>query len=408
MIVDLHNHYAVHVMSNPDGLYTIDRVTRARERPGADRLKAIVLNIASRLANYRSWYSGPRVTIEGLAKGDVRVILAVVLDPFDEANLGDPYASPPEPHYPKDICDQLTRVMEEVDRRHEGQARFVKNPAELDAALEAGEVAMIPAVEGGFHLGADPRQVRDTVAELAGRGVAYVTLAHLLPRRVATNANAFPFISDRLYNRLLARDARAGLTDLGRAAVEAMLAHRVLIDLSHMNQASLDETLDFLDELDPGRSVPVIASHTVCREPNGKLEYNFTDSTIRRLAARGGVMGLIMGDHLATDGLRKPRRRQRATKDRSDSIDVLLAHVEHMHAVTGSHDHTGIGTDLDGFIKPTLAGIEQIEDVAHFVAAIRDRHGAETADAIASGNALRVLRAYWGASSSQIRPVHRR
>jgi microsomal dipeptidase-like Zn-dependent dipeptidase len=398
VIVDLHNHYAVQVMSNPDGLYTIDRVTRARERPGADRLKAIVLGIASRLSNYRSWYSGPRVTMEGLAKGDVRVLLAVVLDPFDEANLGDPYASPPEPHYPKDIRDQLTRVMDEVERRHKGEARFVKSPAELDAALAAGEVALIPAIEGGFHLGADPKQVRETVAELAGRGVGYVTLAHLLPRRVATNAHAFPFVSDRLYNWLLARDADEGLTELGRAAVEAMLAHRVLIDLSHMNRAALDETFELLDELDPGRRVPVIASHTVCREPNGKLEYNFTDSTIRQIAERGGVMGLIMGDRLASDGLRKPRRRRRATKDREDSIDVLMAHVEHMHEVTGSHDHTGIGTDLDGFIKPTLAGIEQIEDVAHFAAALRERYGEQVAEAVCSGNALRVLRGYWGAS----------
>ena len=51
-------------------------------------------------------------------------------------------------------------------------------------------------VEGGFHLGATPQQVDANVTALAGRGVAYVTLAHLFWRRVAANAPAIPFIPD--------------------------------------------------------------------------------------------------------------------------------------------------------------------------------------------------------------------
>lgn len=400
MIADLHNHYAMHVVSDPDGLRMIDRLTRARRRPTlGDRVRAVVLGIASRLANYRGWRTGPRVTMDGLHKGDVRVILAALLNPFDEANLGDPYGAPPERSYPETILRQLAHVMGEIEDEHRGRARFVKSPAELDAALAAGEVALVPAVEGGFHLGADAAQVEDTVREMAGVGVAYVTLAHLIPRRVATNSNAFPFLSDRMYRRLFGRHQEEGLTPLGHAAVRSMVKHRILIDLSHMNQASLDETFQALDELDPDKTVPVIASHTVCREPDGKLDYNFTDDTIRRIGERNGVIGLIVGDHLATDGLRKPRRRKRATRSLEDSLDVLMAHVEHIRSVTGSHDHTGIGSDLDGFIKPTLEGIERVEDLAHIETAVEKRYDRQVADAVASGNALRVLRGYWGAAN---------
>ena len=76
------------------------------------------------------------------------------------------------------------------------------------------------------------------VADLAGRGVVYVTLAHLFWRRVATNANALPFLPDPIY-RLLFCQPDVGLTPLGEAAVDAMYRNRMLIDLSHMNQVAL-------------------------------------------------------------------------------------------------------------------------------------------------------------------------
>ena len=37
-----------------------------------------------------------------------------------------------------------------------------------------------------------------------------------------------------------------------------------------------------------------------------------------------------------------------------------------IHDAVGSHEHTAIGTDLDGFVKPTLAGLDRAEDLAEF------------------------------------------
>ena len=51
-------------------------------------------------------------------------------------------------------------------------------------------MAFLHCVEGGFHLGDSPEAVRSNVAELAGEGVAYVTLAHLFWRQIATNTPA--------------------------------------------------------------------------------------------------------------------------------------------------------------------------------------------------------------------------
>ena len=61
------------------------------------------------------------------------------------------------------------------------------------------------------------------VERLADSGVAYVTLAHLFWRQVATNAPAIPFLPDWLYRRVFPQPDR-GLTELGTAAVRAWFA----------------------------------------------------------------------------------------------------------------------------------------------------------------------------------------
>ena len=50
----------------------------------------------------------------------------------------------------------------------------------------------------------------------------------------------------------------------------------------------------------------------------------------------------------------------------------------------------GIGSDLDGFIKPTMSEVESAEDLAKLEQALRVAYPAD-ADAILSGNALRVV-----------------
>jgi microsomal dipeptidase-like Zn-dependent dipeptidase len=51
-----------------------------------------------------------------------------------------------------------------------------------------------------------------------------------------------------------------------------------------------------------------------------------------------------------------------------------------------------LGTDIDGFIKPTLAGFEQAEDLAKLETWVRSA-GQNDPEAILHGNAERVIRA---------------
>jgi microsomal dipeptidase-like Zn-dependent dipeptidase len=387
MIADVHAHYPMHLIPADKGS-AIDAITTGRGRRRIrDVVRAWLVGLASRFGNYRSFESGPRVTVDSMTAGGVGVAWSVLYAFFDEVDIDKPYASPGAPGYVDDVLNQMDTVEENIATKHADAAVVVHSPAELEAAIAANTLALVHVLEGGFHLGATPAEVDDAVTKLAARGLAYVTLAHLFFRQVATNANALPFLPDWLYNRLFPQP-REGLTELGHAAVGAMVREHVLIDASHMSNRSVAELVAQLDQIDPGRTVPLFSSHAGYRF--GKQEYMYTEDTVRAVAARGGMIGLIFAQHQLLDGL-KPGK----TKTFEQSFEAICKHIDRIAEITGGYENVGIGTDFDGFIKPTLGGLESSADLAKLEAALRDKYGDETANAITSGNALRLLRTYW-------------
>ncbi|MGI9557217.1 MAG: dipeptidase [Solirubrobacterales bacterium] len=394
MIVDLHSHYPIHLIPGEEA-DTVRAMSRSRgaSRFG-DRVRAFIVRLASRFANYPSFDSGPRVTMEKLRAGDVGVALSVLYSPFDEIDLDEGYPSAPDDDYFPRLLRRLGDVEADIHDNHDDVATIAHNPAEIDQAVEAGKTALVHCVEGGFHLGEDEEAVARNTAELSRRGVAYITVAHLIWREVATNANAIPFLPQWLYDRLFPQPD-VGLAPLGRALVEAMVENGLLVDLSHMSRRALEDTLALLDELDHAGRVPVIASHSAFRF--GEQAYNLDEPTIVRIARRGGVIGLILAEHQIADGLETGRRRKgRATHSLAASIELLCRHIDRIREITGSYDHVAVSSDLDGFIKPTLAGLQDAEQLGSLEPAFAERHGAEAGEAITSANALRVLRAGWG------------
>ncbi len=387
LVADLHVHYPMHVLAG-DREAALERMVRIRARSGAgNKLQGAILWVASRLLNYRSWEAGPRVTLEFLAQGGVRVALSVLYQPFDEMDLDEPYGALPETAYFARLVEQLETIEAEVEGSPD--AIVVHRAADLDGALAAEQVALVHCVEGGFHLGATPEQVDAGVVALAERGVAYITLAHLFWRRVAANAPALPFLPDALYKLLFPQKDGLALSELGEAAVRAMYRERVLIDVSHMRGDALERTFALLDELDRESGAapadhPVISSHAGFRF--GKQVYNHDEETVRRIADRGGVIGLIFAQHQLNDGVRKK------TQTLEESLDVIGRHIDRIRAVTGSHEHVAIGSDFDGFIKPTLGGFERSSDMERLSSALIARYGVADAERILAGNVLRVLR----------------
>jgi membrane dipeptidase len=395
-VVDLHCHYPMHLLAHARAPRDVIKgMSRVRGRPRwLDRLRAAVLLLAARVLNFRNWRGDWRVSLEGLESGGVQVLCSVLYDPFAEIDLDECYGAPPEPGYYRRLVEQIETVERDLRTRDPDRAHHVLvcTKRDLDEAIGSRRVGFVHAIEGGFHLGAEPSEIDEHVGELAARGVRYVTLAHLFWREVATNAPAIPLLPDRLYDVVFRQPKGVGLTDLGVAALEAMYQHRVLVDLSHMREAAIHEALDRLEALDRehGRDptdFPVIASHSAFRlKEHGGQAYNLTPETVKRIDARSGVVGIIFAQHQLNEGTRRRR-----TRTIEQSIDVIERHVRAIEE-HGSIECVAIGTDLDGFIKPTIGGVDDAFELAPFRDKMRERFGAD-AEKILTTNALRVLRA---------------
>jgi microsomal dipeptidase-like Zn-dependent dipeptidase len=377
------------------------RLLRSRRRAW---FRAFLIGLASLFINYRSIFSGPRVRMSYMRKGEVGVTLSVLYSFFDEVDLDHGVA--PERDYIETLIEQMEVVEAHVAEHHSREAEVTSNPDRLADARRAGKIAVVHCVEGGFHLGGDAEQVRRAVARLAERGVAYITLAHLIWRGVATDAPALPFMSDAAYREWFPQPEE-GLSPLGEAAVRAMHDQGVLIDLSHMSERSLEDTFALLDELDPDQSTPVFSTHAGYRF--GTQEYMLAAPTIERIKERDGVVGLIFAQHQLNDGLvEEPQAPSAPTQPRlpkprsfEDSVALLRTHIDRIREITGSHRHTAIGSDLDGFIKPTLPDLEDMRDMARLQGALRGAYGEGDAELICSGNAMRLLTEHWGGAQGR-------
>ncbi len=116
-----------------------------------------------------------------------------------------------------------------------------------------------------------------------------------------------------------------GISDYGIAIIQAMNEVGMLIDVSHSGDRT---TLDAI-ELSPR---PIAITHSNCRALNNHPRLK-TDEAIRKLAAKGGVMGIT--------GVRN------FVKDREPTtVEDVVDHVDHVVKLVGI-EHIGIGTDSD-------------------------------------------------------------
>ena len=138
--------------------------------------------------------------------------------------------------------DRALAMIAEVDRQVNALdgAEIARSAADVRRIARAGNKAVLIGLEGGHALQAD----RDVLRLLWANGVRYVTLTH-------TNTNAWAGAST---------DAPrwGGLNETGRDLVREMNRLGMLVDLSHVSDAT------FADALAVSEAPPIL-SHSSCR-----------------------------------------------------------------------------------------------------------------------------------------------
>ncbi|GAB6875691.1 dipeptidase [Thermaerobacter litoralis] len=286
----------------------------------------------------------------------------VDLPRLEEAGVGvQVFAHYIEPVYKPHAA--LIRFMELYDvflrevAQNAGRIAVVTTVEELDRTLEAGRVAAIIGIEGGEAL-----QGRLGILRLLHRlGVRLIGLTWNERNDLADGAG----------------DARSGggLSQLGEQVVREMNRLGMVVDVSHLSDASFYDVLAV-------SSQPVVASHSNCRAlcPHPR---NLTDDQIRALAARGGVMGMnFFARFLRADG--------------PATVDDVVRHIEHIAALVGPQ-HIGLGSDFDG-IGETPQGLEDVTRLPRLIEALLRRNWKdEHLRWILGENFLRVFRQVWSA-----------
>lgn len=315
-----------------------------------------------------------------------------------------------EEYYPARLETQQTMRLLELAKQQVGSnhatIEFAFNAKDIERINKIGKIAAVLDLEGGFNLDGD----LDVLRKLYALGLRSAQLpAHNWANEFADSCCSKP----RWH----------GLNERGRAVVKEMNRLGMLINVSHASDETMEQTIDLSSD-------PVVATHHGLRSVNN-IPRNIPNHLLKKLAAKGGVMGFQIGNEFHNVKLFEWRTRQRGRTfwDTSDigkqeasmtieQIDRLAAPkfpmvgtnapealkmtpaewvdiVDRAIQLVGE-DHVALGSDFDG--GPTLPrGMRDIRDLPMVTEAmLRRGYSEERIRKFLGGNLLRVFRQVTG------------
>ncbi|CDM89357.1 dipeptidase [Xenorhabdus bovienii] len=210
------------------------------------------------------------------------------------------------------------RALYQAARLHEAAARsngklvVIKSRADLKAFLERRRsdpkiVGALLASEGAQVLEGDPANV-DVLFEAGYRMMAPT---HFFDTELGGSAHGIE---------------KGGLTAAGADMVRRMEARSMIIDLAHASTKTIDDILAIATR-------PVVVSHTGVKGTCDNIR-NLSDDQLRRIAAKGGLIGIGFWD-----------------KAVCDPTPTGIAKAQIYAANIAGDDHVALGSDFDGAVE---------------------------------------------------------
>ena len=286
-------------------------------------------------------------------------------------------------------------ALEQIDlvhrlcRKYPQALAMALTAADIERNFRAGKISCLIGIEGGHAI----ENSLGALRMFYQLGVRYMTLTHWETIDWADAAT-----DSAKHN---------GLTPFGEDVVREMNRIGMLVDLSHVSDATM------VDAIRVSRA-PVFFSHSSARALCNHVR-NVPDSILKMVKANGGVVMVNFNPGFVSEAVRvnedSMAARSRAlraagvdTATIADSVDVWTArgpkatlqqaadHIEHIRDVAGI-DHVGLGSDFDG-ITEVPVGLENVSKFPDLITELLKRGWSEEdVRKVAGLNALRVLRA---------------
>ena len=302
---------------------------------------------------------------------------------------------------------QLIDGVYEQLRKHPKEMRLGLTPEDIVKAHSDGVFCALMGLEGGHSIEADLGLLR-----LYHRlGIRYMTLTW-------ANSNEWADSSGDLDDANVPH--HGGLTAFGRDVIREMNRLGMMIDVSHVSDAT------FWDVLQTTHA-PIFASHSCARALTNSPR-NLTDEQLRAIATNNGAVMVNFYPSFIDERFRVAWNATSAERDALFNeaaapfrelrqpvpyalrmnidrdfyarcfteaialppLDSLIDHFDHVAQVAGI-DHVGIGSDFDGFsMLPT--GISSAAGLPKITAALMQRgYTSEQMKKLLGGNLLRVF-----------------
>jgi membrane dipeptidase len=282
-------------------------------------------------------------------------------------------------------------VVKRLVARYPHDLALATTAAEVERIHKTGRIASLIGAEGGHQIGNSLAALRTYRAA----GVGYMTLTWNNNNDWADSGTDDP--------------KHGGLTSFGKAVVAEMNRIGMIVDLSHVSEATMNAALD-------ATKAPVIFSHSNARALSDHPR-NVPDAVLKRLPANGGVVmvnaypGHLSPETIGWQARRNAEERRLAgiypgQPDRRKSalaewdkgnarpvtpLTTMADHIDHVARIAG-HDHVGIGADLDG-VPFTVTGMESVAGYPLlFAELIRRGWSDDNLAKLAGRNVLRVMR----------------